>query len=124
MQFRDRLPAIGLWIATAYAACFGLIVVLEAIAGDENIEEGQEWEGFAVGLLVIAAIAAVIVAWRRRHLAAWALLAAGLLGTLIALITAGSNYYLAVIAAAGPYLLGAALIWLGRPPRPESRPRQ
>ena len=115
-MIRRRVFGVGRWIATLYTVFFALIVLLEGVFGSGvEIEEGQEWEGFAVGVLAVAALAAVAVSWLRPHLATRVLLAAGLVGAAVALITAGSNYWLAIGAAGGPYLLGAALTALGSP---------
>lgn len=115
-MIRRRTFWAGRWIATLYTTFFALIVLLETLFGSGvEIEEGQEWEGFAVGALAVAAVAAVAVSWLRPHLATRVLLAAGLVGAAVALVTAGSNYWLAIGAAGGPYLLGAALTALGSP---------
>jgi hypothetical protein len=109
-----RAFAIGRWIASTYAALFVFVIALEALGGDsEGIEEGQEWEGFAVGALAVAAVLAVALSWLRPRLAARALLAAGLFGVTIAVITAGSYQWLVALGAGGPFLAGAALTAFG-----------
>lgn len=113
---RSRLPRLGLIIATVWASMFALILVLEAFGDDPGaVEDGQAWEGVAVVVLVIAALAAVGLSWRRRDLMVPAMLAVGLLGVAIAVVTAGSNHWLAASVAGGPYLLASGLGWLGRP---------
>ena len=114
-SLRSRLPTIGLWIATAWASSFALIVILEGLDPEApQVEEGQEWEVGAVIVVVMASLVAVALSWWRRPLMVRAMLAAGLLGAVIGIITAGQNHWMAVLVAGGPYLLAAALARVGR----------
>lgn len=65
-----------------------------------------------VSTLGVAVMPAVALAWRRRQWLLPRMLGVGLFG--VAVTTAGSNHWLAAIIADGPYLLAAALAWLGR----------
>jgi len=67
--------------------------------------------------VVVAALLAVGASWWRRSLMVPLMLAAGMLGAVIGIITAGQNHWIAVLTAGGPYLLAAALGWFGRTTR-------
>ena len=113
---RGRLPRIGLLLATVWAVFWALILVLEAFASESgDIEEGSEWEGFAVGGLAAAALVAVALSWRRRELMVPLLAAVGLLGVVVGVVTAGHNHWLAALVAGGAYLIAAQLGLLGEP---------
>ncbi|MEZ4503923.1 MAG: hypothetical protein R3C39_14970 [Dehalococcoidia bacterium] len=108
-----------LWIsrvlATVYALFFAAILVLETLfPPDVEIAEGQEWEGVTVGVLGTAAVAAAIAAWRHQEWTFRLMLGLAIAGALLGLITAGSNQWLAVLTAGGPYAVAAALAWFGR----------
>jgi len=104
------LRIVGSIIITMIAAIYLFIIVASLFEG-EPISFDPESLGI-VFLSILTIISAVMV-WVKVDVGVWMVLAAGVLFSIFALITAGRNHWMAVMAAGGPLIIGGALVLLG-----------
>lgn len=102
---------IGLIIISIIAA--GLLFILVG-----GIFEGEPFsfdpESLGMALLSLLTIISVVLTWIKARIGVWFVLGAGVLFTIFALITAGSNHLLAVMSAGGPLIIGGLLVLWAR----------
>jgi hypothetical protein len=99
----------GLALVTAVAAIFGFILIGSVIDGSS---EPVNWESLGMSVLSSLAILSAVVSWLQLRIGAWMTLAAGVLFTVFALITAGQRRLLAVLSSGFPLLLAGGLMLL------------
>jgi len=104
------------------ARIIGLIIISIIAGGLLFITVGGIFEGApistdaeALGMAVLSVITiiSVITAWVKVRIGVWLVLGAGVLFTIFALVTAGSNHLLAVMSVGGPLIIGGLLILWG-----------
>lgn len=101
---------IGLVIVSIIAALY-LFIIVGSIFDRESFS--TDFESLGMAALSIFTIFSVLLAWIKIRLGVWFILGAGVLFTIFALVTAGSHYLMAVMAAGGPLILGGILILVG-----------
>jgi len=101
---------IGLIIISVIAGGL-LIITVGGIFKGAPISTDAETLGMAV--LSLLTIISVITAWVKVRIGVWLVLGAGVLFTIFALITAGSNHLLAVMSVGGPLIIGGLIILWG-----------
>lgn len=101
---------IGLITVTLVALLYLFIIVGSLFEG-EPLSPDFESQGMAI--LSILTIISAVISWIRIRLGVWLVLTAGILFTIFALLTAGQNHLMAVMAAGGPLLIGGLLILWG-----------
>jgi hypothetical protein len=101
---------IGLIIVSLVAALYLFIIVGSLFEGEPL---STDFESLGMAILSILTIVSAVLAWVKIRLGVWFVLTAGILFTIFALLTAGQNHLLAVMAAGGPLLISALLILLG-----------
>ena len=106
-----KVPRIlGLLIASFVAAIY-LFIIIAGLFDPEPLSMSIESWGIVV--LTLLTTASVIVAWIKTRTGVWWVLVVGVAFTIFGLVTAGSNRWMAVVAAGGPLLLGALLMLWG-----------
>ena len=104
------------------ARIIGLIIITIIAAGLLFITAGGIFEGapistdaetLGMAILSVLTIISVITAWVKVRIGVWFVLGAGVLFSIFALITAGSNHLLAVMSVGGPLIIGGLLIFWG-----------
>jgi len=104
------------------ARIIGLIIISVIAGGLLFITVGGIFEGapistdaetLGMAVLSLLTIISVIMAWVKVRIGVWLVLGAGVLFTIFALITAGSNHLLAVMSVGGPLIIGGLLIYWG-----------
>lgn len=108
---RKTVRIIGLIIISIIAGGLLFITIGDIFEG-EPISTDAESMGMAV--LSLLTIASVITAWFRIGLGVWLVLGAGILFSVFALVTAGSNHLLAVMSVGGPLIIGGLFILWGK----------
>ena len=102
---------VGLIIVSIIAG--GLLLILVG-----GIFEGEtlslDFESLGMLFLGLLTLISAIMAWVKQDIGVWLVLVAGILFSIFALVTAGSNHLLAVMSAGGPLIIGGLLILLGR----------
>lgn len=104
------LRIIGSCIVSIIAA-FYLFIIVGSLFESQTIS--FDFESFGVVSLSILTIISAVVVWIKPNVGVWMVLAAGVLFTVFALVTAGRNYFMAVMGAGGPLIIGGLLILLG-----------
>jgi len=107
---RKAARIIGLVIVSVIAGGL-LFITVGGIFEGAPISTDAETLGMAI--LSLLTIISVIIAWVKVRIGVWLVLGAGVLFTIFALITAGSNHLLAVMSVGGPLIIGGVLILLG-----------
>jgi hypothetical protein len=101
----------------------GLIIISIVAGGILFITVGSIFEGEpistdfeSVGMLVLGLLTliSVVLAWVKTRIGVWFVLVTGVLASIFALVTAGSNPLLAVLPFGGSLIIGGMLILLGR----------
>lgn len=103
---------IGLFIISIIAGGL-LFITVGGIFEGALISTDAETLGMAI--LSLLTIISVITAWVKVRIGVWLVLGAGILFTIFALVTAGSNHLLAVMTVGGPLIIGGLLIMWGTP---------
>jgi hypothetical protein len=102
---------LGLIIISVIAV--GLIFILVG-----SIFDGEplpvDFESLGMAILGLITIISVVLTWLKTRIGVWLVLIAGILFTIFALVTAGSNHLLAVMTVGGPLIIGGLLILWGR----------
>jgi hypothetical protein len=102
------------------ARIIGLIIISVIAGGLLFITVGGIFEGapistddetFGMAVLSLLTIISVITAWVKVRIGVWLVLGVGVLFTIFALVTAGSNHLLAVMSVGGPLMIGGMLIF-------------
>ncbi|MFN2303851.1 MAG: hypothetical protein ACK2TV_08980 [Anaerolineales bacterium] len=101
---------IGLIIVTLIAGIY-LFIIVGGLFERESLS--MDIESLSMAILSIFTIASAVLAWIKMRLGVWFVLTAGVLFTVFALLTAGQNQLMAVMAAGGPLLIGGLLMLLG-----------
>jgi hypothetical protein len=101
---------IGLIIVSAVAALYLFIMVGSLFEGEPF---SFDIESLGMAILSILTIVSVVLTWVKMRLGVWFVLTSGVLFTIFALLTAGQNHLMAVMAAGGPLLIGGFLIHWG-----------
>ena len=105
------------------ARILGLIIVSIIAGGLLFILVGGIFEGEpltleleSLGMLFLGLLTGIsaVLAWVKQEIGVWFVLVAGILFTIFALATAGSNHLLAVMTIGGPLIIGGLLILWGR----------
>jgi hypothetical protein len=111
MERIGRRPPIELVARTigVLAATLWLLPLVGALLGGDPNSDGHVAEGIGVGVLAVANIVAVAIAWRHPALGGRLLLITGALFCVFAFVTAGRNEWLAVGVSGGPFLLSGTL---------------
>ncbi len=120
MERIGRRPPIELVARTigVLAATLWLLPLVAGLIGGDPNSDGNIAEGIGVGVLAVANIVAVAIAWRHPALGGRLLLVTGALFCVFAFVTAGRNEWLAVAVSGGPFLLtGTLFVLASRPPR-------
>jgi hypothetical protein len=114
MERIGRRPPIELVARTigVLAATLWLLPLVGALLGGDENSDGHIAEGIGVGVLAVANIVAVAIAWRRPALGGRLLLVTGALFCVFAFVTAGRNEWLAVAVSGGPFLLSGTLFFV------------
>ena len=101
---------------------FGLIIISIIAGGLLLIMIGSLFEGesmtfdaesLGMAFLSLLTVISVLLTWIKTRIGVWFVLGAGLLFTIFALITAGSNHLLAVMSVGGPLIIGGLLVLWG-----------
>jgi hypothetical protein len=92
------------------AAVYAFIIIGGLFEG-EPISFNFESLGMAV--LSLLTIASAVIAWVKHRIGVWLVLGVGILFAVFGLVTAGSNRWMAVVAAGGPLIIGALLLLWG-----------
>lgn len=108
---RKTVRIIGLIIILVIAVGL-LFIMMGSIFEGEKIS--FDFESLGMVVLSLLTIASVITAWFRIGLGVWLVLGAGILFSVFALVTAGSNQLLAVMSVGGPLIIGGLLILWGK----------
>lgn len=105
------------------ARIIGLIMV-SVIAGGllfitvggifEGAPISTDFESLGMVLLSLLTVISVVLAWVKVRIGVWFVLVTGVLFTIFALVTAGSNRLLPVMTIGGPLIIGGLLILWGR----------
>jgi hypothetical protein len=111
MEHIGRRPPIELVARTVggLAAGLWLLPLVGVLVGGDSNSDGNIAEGLGVGVLAVANIVAVAIAWRRPALGGRLLLVSGALFCVFAFVTAGRNEWLAVAVSGGPFVLSGTL---------------
>ena len=119
MERIGRRPPIELVARTigVLAATLWLLPLVAGLIGGDPNSDGNIAEGIGVGVLAVANIVAVAIAWRRPALGGRLLLVTGALFCVFAFVTAGRNEWLAVAVSGGPFLLSWTLFVVASPAR-------
>lgn len=108
---RKAAKVIGLMIISIIAG--GLLFVLLG-----SLFEGEamsfDAESLGMAFLSLLTVISVLLTWIKTRIGVWFVLGSGLLFTIFALLTAGSNHLLAVMSVGGPLIIGGLLILLSR----------
>lgn len=105
------------------ARIIGLIII-SVIAGGllfitvggifEGAPISTDFESLGMVLLSLLTVISVVLAWVKVRIGVWFVLVTGVLFTIFALVTAGSNRLLPVMTIGGPLIIGGLLILWGR----------
>jgi hypothetical protein len=111
MERIGRRPSIERVARTigGLAAVLWLLPLAGALFGGDPNGDGNVAEGIGVGVLAVANIVAVAIAWRHPVLGGRLLVVTGALFCMFAFVTAGRNEWLAVAVSGGPFLLSGTL---------------
>ena len=104
------LRIVGSIIVTMIAAFYLFIIVASLFEGEPI---SFEFESLGMAFLSIFTIISAVLVWVKVELGVWMVLAAGVLFSIFALVTAGRNHWLAVMSSGGPLIIGGALVLLG-----------
>jgi hypothetical protein len=108
---RKAAEVIGLMIISIIAG--GLLIILIG-----SLFEGESMtfdaESLGMAFLSLLTVISVLLAWIKTRIGVWFVLGSGLLFSIFALLTAGSNHLLAVMSVGGPLIIGGLLILLSR----------
>ena len=101
----------GLIIISIIAA--GLLFIM---VGGFFEEEPISFDFESLGILSLSllTVVSVVLVWIKSPIGMWLVLGTGILFTIFALITAGSNRLLPVMTVGGPLIIGGLLILWGR----------
>jgi hypothetical protein len=109
-QTRKRLRWIGRGWGTFAGAWWLLTGVVHLIVGREPLTA----EGALLGVLIVANVAGVVLAWWRGRLGGIVLILAGAALCVFAYLSAGHNKGFAVLVSGAPFLLAGVLILASR----------
>ena len=101
---------IGLIIVTLVALLYLFIIVGSLFEGEPL---SSDFESLGMAILSILTIISAVLSWVKMRFGVWFVLTTGILFTIFALITAGQNHLMAVMAAGGPLLISGLLMILG-----------
>jgi hypothetical protein len=101
---------IGLIIVSIVAALYLFIIVGSLLEGEPL---SLDFESLGMAILSSLTVISAIVSWVKVRIGVWMVLGVGVLFTIFALVTAGSNYFMAVIFAGGPQIIGGLLMLIG-----------
>jgi len=107
---KNVLKWIGLILISVVAAYY-LFIVLGGLLDAQSIS--LEFESLGIVILSIYTVISVTFVWINPHNYVWMVLIAGVLFSIFALMTAGSNQLLAVMVSGGPLIIGGVLIYVG-----------
>jgi len=109
---------IGLIMVSLVAAMY-LFIIVGSLFEREPLS--MDFESLGMVILSLLTVISVIVAWVNMRIGVWIVLGIGVLFTIFALVTAGSHYFLAVMFAGGPLIIGGILMFLGMKEQESSR---
>ncbi len=100
-------------IPTIAVASFAFMVIGELFAEDmPEMEPGTAWQGYAVGVVLIIQIIAIIFLWAKEKIGKWFIASAGLLMSILVFVTAGHNIILVGVILGAPLLIPGLILIL------------
>lgn len=126
MHSRPARPTttIARTIGTLAAALWTVPLVATLLGADDPGTDGPGTEGVGVGILAVANIAAVAIAWHNPRLGGLLLLGTGAVFAAFAIVTAARNHWLAVAVSGGPFLLAGVLFVIASAGRADAARRR
>mgnify|MGYP006987963417 CR=1 FL=1 len=112
VKMKKAARIIGQLLVSLVAAIYGVI----AIGG--IFEAGglpPDIESLGIFILSLLTLVSAVLAWIKPRIGVWFVFSTGILFTIFALITAGSNQWMAVIFSGAPLIIGGFLILFTMP---------
>ena len=110
MRMKKAAKVIGLIIISMIAGGLLLIMIGSIFDGGSMTFDA---ESLGMAFLSLLTIISVLLTWIKTRIGVWSVLGSGLLFSIFALLTAGSNHLLAVMSFGGPLIIGGLLVLWG-----------
>ena len=113
---KKALRIIGSVLISLVAAIYLFIMVGGAFEGEEL---SLTYESIGIIILSILTVISAVWVWVKTRTGAWVALVVGILFSIFGFVTAGQNWWMALIAAGGPIVIGSILVLIGTQPQKE-----